>query len=52
MTKSIIVALDEHEQIKFGKGYDVVFKGGLSGDLEFFDTKTKTIAKLKNLKSK
>ena len=28
---------------KFGKGYDVVFKGGLSGDLEFFDTKNKRI---------
>lgn len=35
---------------KFGKGYDVVFKGGLSGELEFFDTKTKTIAKLENYK--
>ena len=35
---------------KFGKGYDVVFKGGLSGELEFFDTKIKTIAKLENYK--
>ena len=37
---------------KFGKGYEVVFKGGLSGNLEFFDTKTKTIAKLENYKIK
>ncbi len=36
---------------KTGKGYNIVFKGGLSGVLEFFDTKTKTIAKLENLKS-
>jgi len=35
---------------KFGKGYEVVFKGGLSGELEFFDTKIKTIAKLKDYK--
>jgi len=36
---------------KTGKGYNIVSKDGLSGDLEFFDTKTKTIAKLENLKS-
>ncbi len=36
---------------KFGKGYDVVFKGGRSGELEFFDTKTKIIAKLENYKT-
>ena len=35
---------------KFGKGYEVVFKGGLTGELEFFDTKIKTIAKFENYK--
>tara|TARA_E500000178_G_scaffold130754_1_gene130562 strand:- start:4117 stop:5631 length:1515 start_codon:yes stop_codon:yes gene_type:complete len=35
---------------KTGKGYNIVFKGGLSGVMEFFDTKTKTIAKLENYK--
>jgi len=34
-----------------GKGYNIVFKGGRSGELEFFDTKKTTIAKLKIYKT-
>ena len=35
---------------KAGKGYNIVFKGGRSGELEFSDTKTITIAKLETYK--
>ncbi len=36
---------------KIGKGYNIVFKGGRSGKLEFTDTKITTIAKLKDYKT-
>ena len=36
---------------KSGKGYNIVFKGGRSGELEFSDTKTTTIAKLETYKT-